>query len=223
MQMTVKDAAKAMNVAEKTVYRWIQSGGLPAYRVAGSYRINRAMLFEWATAKRVNFREDLSAEPEDLRPLPSLADALQNGGIHYRVGGADKNAVLSAMVDLLKLPDAVDRAVLRQALWTREQLQSTGVGDGIALPHVRNPGHFGFGSPAVCLGFLETPVEFGALDGNPVKVLFLPLAPDTRTHLHLLSRIAFALRHPRFKRLLEREARREDLLKAARELEPPSS
>ena len=46
MQMTVKDAAQALNVAEKTVYRWIQSGGLPAYRVAGQYRINRAMLFD---------------------------------------------------------------------------------------------------------------------------------------------------------------------------------
>ena len=76
MQMTVKDAAQALNVAEKTVYRWIQTGGLPAYRVAGEYRIDRAMLFEWATSERINFSAaDLAKDPENA-PLPTLAAAL---------------------------------------------------------------------------------------------------------------------------------------------------
>ena len=76
MQMTVKDAAKALNVAEKTVYRWIQMGGLPAYRVAGQYRINRAMLFDWATSKRINFSAEEPAKAVVEAPLPSLAAAL---------------------------------------------------------------------------------------------------------------------------------------------------
>ena len=79
MQMTVKDAAQALNVAEKTVYRWIQTGGLPAYRVAGQYRINRAMLFEWATSKRINFSAaDLVFAPH-LCPVRIAAGALGNG------------------------------------------------------------------------------------------------------------------------------------------------
>ncbi len=222
MQLTVKDAAKALNVTEKTVYRWIQSGGLPASRVAGTYRINRAMLFEWATSKRINFPMSEPAEAGEPAPLPGLADALEAGGIHYRVGGAGKPAVLQALVQLLKLPDAVDRTALLQALLAREQLQSTGVGDGVALPHVRNPAMLDLPSASVCLGFLETPVDFGALDGRKVRILFLPLAPDVRQHLHLLSRIAFALRDSRFKRLLDSEARREELLAAARALEADS-
>lgn len=220
MQLTVKDAAKALNVTEKTVYRWIQSGGLPAYRVAGSYRINRAMLFEWATSKRVNFPLAESAQDPESLPLPGLAAALQDGGIHYRVGGTDKAGVLQAMVGLLKLPDAVDREGLLQALLAREQLQSTGIGDGIALPHVRNPAMLDIPAPSVCLGFLETPVDFGALDGRKVRVLFLPLSPNTRIHLHLLSRISFALRNPRFRKLLDAEARRDELLDAARSIDP---
>lgn len=223
MQMTVKDAAKALNVAEKTVYRWIQSGGLPAYRVAGQYRINRAMLFDWATSKRINFS---ATEPaRDLEPpaLPTLAGALQEGGIHYRVGGSDKAAILKALVGLLRLPDHTDRDFLFQALMAREQLQSTGVGDGIALPHVRNPGVLEIATPMVCLCFLESPVEFGALDGKPVKVLFVPLSPDVRTHLHLLSRISFALRNPPFKATLANEGRRDEILEAARALEPENN
>ena len=220
MQMTVKDAAKALNVAEKTVYRWIQTGGLPAYRVAGQYRINRAMLFDWATSKRINFSVKEPEKPLESPPLPGLAVALQEGGIHYRVGGADKAAVLKALVGVLKLPDHVDRDFLLQSLLAREQLQSTGVGDGIALPHVRNPSVLELATPMVCLCFLEAPVEFGALDGKPVKALFAPLSPDVRTHLHLLSRLSFALRDPRFKALLANEGRRDEILDAARALEP---
>ena len=221
MQLTVKDAATALNVAEKTVYRWIQSGGLPAYRVAGQYRINRAMLFDWATAKRINFSEgETHPDADRVIPLPSLAEALQEGGIHYRVGGATKADALKSIAGLLKLPDHVNRDVLLQALMAREQLQSTGVGDGIALPHVRNPAILEIATPMVCLCFLEAPIEFGALDGKPVKTLFIPLSPDVRIHLHLLSRISFALRSPPFKTLLTGEGRRNEILDAARALEP---
>ena len=220
MQLTVKDTAKALNVAEKTVYRWIQSGGLPAYRVAGQYRINRAMLFDWATSKRINFTAEEPRTESAHVPLPTLAEALQEGGIHYRVHGADKAGLLKAVTGLLKLPDTVNREVFLQALLAREQLQSTGVGDGIALPHVRNPAVVEITTPMVCLCFLDAPVDYGALDGKPVKVLFVPVSPDVRLHLHLLSRISFALRDPRFKALLAGEGRRDEILDAARALEP---
>ena len=219
MQLTVRDAAKALNVTEKTVYRWIQNGGLPAYRVAGQYRINRAMLFDWATSKRVNFSLEEPIAPE-VHPTSTFTEALQEGGIHYRVAGTTKLDVLRAVTRLLKLSDSVDREVLLQALLAREQLQSTGVGDGIALPHVRTPAMLEIATPMVCLCFLENPVEFGALDGNPVKVLFIPLSPNVRIHLHLLSRISFALRNPQFKRLLADEARRDEIIAAAQALEP---
>jgi nitrogen PTS system EIIA component len=223
MQLTVKDTAKALNVTEKTVYRWIQAGGLPAYRVAGQYRINRAMLFDWATSKRINFSEEETHPPAANATLPTLAEALQEGGIHYRVGGGNKADLLKSVVNLLKLPDSVNRDVLYQALMAREQLQSTGVGDGIALPHVRNPAVLEITTPMICLCFLEAPVEFGALDGKPVRVLFVPLSPNVRTHLHLLSRLSFAMRDPRFKALLSGEGRRDEILDAARALEPDAT
>ena len=152
-----------------------------------------------------------------------MAAALQEGGIHYRVGGTTKTEILKALVGLLKLPDQVNRDFLFQALIAREQLQSTGVGDGIALPHVRNPAVLEITTPMICLCFLEAPVEFGALDGKPVKVLFTPLSPNVRIHLHLLSRISFALRDPKFKSLLAGEGRRDEILDAARALEPEES
>jgi len=52
MQLTVRDAAKLLAVSEKTIYRWINQGSLPAYRVNEQYRFNRAELLEWATARK---------------------------------------------------------------------------------------------------------------------------------------------------------------------------
>jgi PTS system nitrogen regulatory IIA component len=218
MQLTVKDAAKTLHVTEKTIYRWIQSGGLPVYRVAGQYRINRAMLFDWASSKRVNFAATRE-EPEPELPLPHLLDALKTGGVYYRIAGKTAPEVFRNLVRQLDLPDQVDRDFLCQSLLQRESLQSTGVGDGIALPHVRNPAILEIKTPGIALCFLENPIEFHALDGQPVDILFILLAPTVRIHLHLLSRLSFVLRDTAFKKLLHDNPGRDELYAAVSRLE----
>jgi PTS system nitrogen regulatory IIA component len=221
MQLTVKDAAQLLSVAEKTIYRWIQSGGLPAYRVAGQYRINRAMLFEWASSKRVNISPEAiqGGTGEENFAMPTFLDALKAGGIFYRAGGATKPEVLKSVVQFLQLPDQVDRNFLYQALLAREQLQSTGAGEGVALPHVRNPAVLELQSPLACICFLENSIEFGALDGKPVQTLITLLAPSMRIHLHLLSRVSFILRNPEFRETLANQAFREDILASVAKVE----
>jgi PTS system nitrogen regulatory IIA component len=59
MQLTVRDAARLLNVSEKTIYRWVAERRLPAQRVGDQYRLNRAELLEWATQNRVNASPDL--------------------------------------------------------------------------------------------------------------------------------------------------------------------
>ena len=131
--------AKLLSVSEKTIYRWLNEGIIPAYRVNDQYRFNRAELLEWATAQRSMCRPRSSRSRGQRCQPPSLMQALQAGGIFYRVDGKDKPAVLRAVVDILRLPEEVDREFLYQVLLARESLGSTGIGDGIAIPHVRNP------------------------------------------------------------------------------------
>jgi PTS system nitrogen regulatory IIA component len=219
VQLSVKDVSKLLNVTEKTVYRWIQGSGLPAYRIEGQYRINKSLLLEWATTKKINISSSMFQEPESMDALPSLVTGLQTGGIYYRIEGADKAAVLRSVVDLLKLPDGVDRDFLFQALWARESLQSTGIGDGVAIPHVRNPVVLEVDKPMVSLCFLDKPVEFGALDGLPVQILFTLISPTVRTHLHLLSRLSYALQDVGFKGALKRQATREEILRELQRVE----
>jgi PTS system nitrogen regulatory IIA component len=219
MQLTVREAARLLNVSEKTVYRWINQGSLPAYRVNEQYRFNRAELLEWATAHKVNVSADLFHEAESQGALPSLVGALEAGGIFYQVGGTDKESVLRAVVATVPLPEDVDREFLFRVLLAREALGSTGIGDGIAIPHVRNPVVLHVPRPFICVCFLEQPIDFGSLDGQPVFALFSLVNPTVRTHLHLLSRLSFALHDPRFKAVITRRAPREEILDEARRVE----
>lgn len=220
MKLTVRDAAHLLKVTEKTIYRWIKQGVIPAYQINDQYRFNRAELLEWATSRKISVSPEIFAEPEGGEaPPPSLSEALREGGIHYRVGGADKAAVLHAAVDMMKLLEEVDREFLYQVLLAREALGSTGIGEGIAIPHVRNPIVLHLSRPMVMLCFLERPVDFGALDGQPVTALFILISPTVRAHLYLLSRLGFALRDVDFKNAVLHQASREEILEALRRVE----
>jgi PTS system nitrogen regulatory IIA component len=89
----------------------------------------------------------------------------------------------------------LEAAAIYEALLQRERLGSTGIGEGIAIPHGKLPGLtriFGL------VARLEKPIDFEALDGQHVDVLFLLLAPEGAgaDHLKALSRVARVLREP---------------------------
>src|SRR5437868_10985530 len=106
MQLSIRDLTKLLNTTESTVSRWIRQRGLPAQQVGGQYRVNRAELLEWATTNNVKVSlelfDHLDAEAETV---PSLAEALEIGGIHYQLQDTSKTQALRALVQVLPLPD----------------------------------------------------------------------------------------------------------------------
>jgi len=220
MQLTVREVGKFLSVSESTVVRWIKQRGLPAQHVGGQYRFNRAELLEWATANRIKVAAELFDHPDSpAEPSPSVAEALEVGGIFYQVQDTNKNQALRALVQLLPLPEGTDRDLLLHLFLAREASASTGIGDGIALPHVRNPIVLNVTRPMVTLCFLEKPVDFGALDGKPVQVLFSLVSPTMRCHLQLLAHLSFALHDAKFKEVVLRQGKREEILQEARRVE----
>jgi PTS system nitrogen regulatory IIA component len=214
MQLTVRDAARALQVSEKTLHRWITQRGLPAHHIENQYRFNASELLEWATTQGVQVNPDL-LQPGGAAPLPRFTAALTAGGVHYRLPGLDKQAVLSRVVSLLKLPPEIDRAAFLQVLLAREAAGSTAIGEGIAIPHVRDPIVLRIAAPVVTLCFLEQPVHFDAIDGKPVHTLFALVTPTVREHLHLLSFLGYVLRDEGFKSALRRQAPPAEILAEA--------
>lgn len=135
-----------------------------------------------------------------------VVDLLAPERVKVPLEGLDKESILAELVDLATQSAglAARRDEIHQAVWEREEVLSTGIGDGIALPHAKIGG---LDTVAVAAGVSRGPVEFGALDAEPVRLLFLVLGPETAAdvQVRLLSRIS---------RLLSGESLRQRLVSA---------
>ncbi len=195
MRLTVRDAATLLHVGEREILAGIRDGSLPAHRSRERYLLNGVELLEWAGTRGIAVSAEM-LESLDVSGSLTLAGALRAGGIHHGVPGRDREAVLRRAVERLPLPGDADREYLLQALLAREAMGSTAVGHGIAIPHVRRPLVLDVPRAVVSLCLLAQPVEYGAPDGEPVRAFFLIVSPTVRAHLHLLARLAHALRDP---------------------------
>ena len=216
MQLSVREVARLLKISENTVYRWVDERSLPAQQVDSQYFFNKAELLEWAALRKVDVAPAIFAPtPGGNGAAPTLRAALESGGIFYDVGGTDRESVLRAVVERVTVPADFDRELLLELLLVRESHGTTAVGDGIAIPHPRTPIVAPIENPSITLCYLKQPVPYGAADGQPVHVVFMLLAPNVRTHLQLLARLACTLRDEQFRRAVIGREKPEAILAAA--------
>ncbi len=208
-----------LNVSTKTIYRWLAEGRIPGYRVHKQYRFDRAELIEWASAQRlvVPPHVEVAAEHGEVR-IPRFDEALDGGGIHYRVGGGTREDVLRNAVGALRIVEDAEREGLAGALNAREDLAPTAIGDGFAIPHLRNPLRFEIRRPILALCYLEAAVDWSAPDGLPVGILLIAVGPTVRSVLRLHIEALFALRDAGFRGAVREHAPREAILQEARRM-----
>ena len=220
MQLTLRQATEYLEVSEETIRRWIKQRGLPAHRVNERLHLNAIELWEWATENGVRVsRRLLEHERRAPEPIPPLSTMLEAGGIHHDVLGDDRSAVLREVVRRLPLPDAVDRDFVQAVLEAREAMGSTGIGNGIAIPHVRNPILLQVSEPRVTLCLLRHPIDFAAIDGKPVFALFTVVSSTVPAHLRTLAQLGFVLHDEALRSRLEARAGAAQILARIRELE----
>ena len=108
-------------------------------------------------------------------------------------GAPDKPRLLRELADRAAGALGLDASKLAAALFRREDLGSTGLGGGIAIPHARLAG---IPQPFSVLAILRTPIAFDAIDDRPVDIVFLLVAPDSGDALKALAGISRILREP---------------------------
>jgi len=215
MEIGVKQAAKLLKVADKTIYRWVQGRQIPFYRVGNQYRFSRSELLSW-----VSSHSTASASLVENKSCSILlAESLRAGGIFYRVGGHDVRSVLEEIVGMMKLPKQTNLAQVVDLLCKREKLATTGMGEGIAFPHCRDITLPGLTVPMVSLAFLEQPIDFLAIDANPVHTVFTLLSPTSQSNIRLMSRLAYAVRISAFSTALKEVAPRSVLFDVAEQID----
>ena len=131
-----------------------------------------------------------------------LSEILDEENIIPDLKARDKKGVLEELAEaIVNSESLLDKNSLVKVLLEREQLGSTGIGDGVAIPH----GKFhGVNQPVISFGRSLKGLDFGSMDGEPVFLFFLLVAPENSASIHLkaLARIARILKNSSFRKIL---------------------
>lgn len=221
MQLSIEQVASRLRMPLETLQRWVRQGKIPMQHVRGGYFIHLEMLQRWAADHQLHLEPDTPAlliqaeTPEAEGILP----AMRRGGIFHGLGAGTKQDALRSAVDRIPNLHTEECREVLDKLVEREGLASTGIGHGIAVPHPRSDLLISLTRPQITTCFLARPVEFDAVDGQPVSVLMVMLSGSTRLHLGLLSKLSFHLRNRAFRELLLTAPPAEILLDKVAQLE----
>lgn len=112
-----------------------------------------------------------------------LLDHLSVGSIKVPLAATNKQAAIEELVDLLAADGRVKSGpTLKEAVWTRELTRTTGIGNGLAIPHGKCSG---VESLAIALGKPANPMDFASIDGKPVRLIILLASPPDKTSDHI--------------------------------------
>lgn len=131
-----------------------------------------------------------------------LAEILKESSIVADIRGKTKKDILTELVEQLKAAGLIrDVDTVVKIIMEREALGSTGIGDGVAIPHGKMKDA---GNILCAFGISKNGVDFDSVDGEPVHIFFLVLAPEDSAsqHLKILSRISRILRDQSFRKKL---------------------
>jgi PTS system nitrogen regulatory IIA component len=180
--LTIEEVAKYLRVSERTVYDWAQKGDIPSGKIGTVWRFKKSDIETW-----VNDR--LSGNRMASRTASVPVDAIISTDRILFLDYSSKRDVLLALSDnLAGAPQVKNRQELTQEILRREELMSTAIGRGIAIPHIRLSSVTDL---VVSVGISRTDIiDFQALDDEPVRLVFM-IAAAYNQHAYYLQTLSF--------------------------------
>lgn len=186
--LTIEEVAKMLRVSERTVYEWAQKGEIPAGKFGSAWRFKRTEISKWIDAR-------LKSPKQPFMPLPIDLGAVLDPSRVAFLDSRTKEDALTALVEVLaQAPQVHDGNELLAQVFRREELMSTGIGLGVAVPHVRlNSVDDLVMAVGVCR---EALTDYESLDGDPVRILCMIAAKTDQhaKHIKALSAVSKRLK-----------------------------
>ena len=129
----------------------------------------------------------------------NLSDILSIECVQAPLAATDKQGAINELVDLLAANDKIkDPEGLKDAVWSREQTRTTGIGHGLAIPHGKCDC---ITTPTLAIGRPATPMDFESMDSQPVELIVLLASPtaSTREHIEALASVSRIMNNPTFR------------------------
>ncbi|HXG10462.1 MAG TPA: PTS sugar transporter subunit IIA [Gemmataceae bacterium] len=202
--MTLDQLAAYLQRDVREVSKMASRGYLPGQKVKGEWRFARAEINHWLETQLPSYTEqqltaletagDRSADPE-----PMLAELLPEACVAVPLAATTRASVLRELVALAERSWQVyDPDAILQAIIQREEMASTALPSGVAIPHPRRPLPNALGESVVAYGRTASGIPFGGPRGTLTDIFFLVCCRDDRTHLRVLARLSRLFLRPGF-------------------------
>lgn len=188
--LTIKQLSEYLMVSEKTIYRMVDKGLLPALRIGAQWRFRKRDIDGWLDerVRKVEVEgqkavlEELAPSEIDIHPL------LLPENVWLGVPPMSRDELLSWIVAHATLEPGVDRQALTESIRARELVCSTALVENAAFPHPNEPADFRFSRKRILLAVMREPVDFHDPNGNRPRVIMVILARTTQGYLLTISR-----------------------------------
>jgi PTS system nitrogen regulatory IIA component len=202
--MDLDQLARYLQRDVREVTRMASRGYLPGHKVSGEWRFSRPEINHWIetqmhayTEQELAALENTGGRSPDQEPLISVL--LQEACMAVPLAAGTRSSVLKELVRLAENSWQVyDPEAIATAIRQREDMGSTALGSGVAIPHPRRPLAAALGESVMAYGRTASGIPFGAAHGNLTDVFFLVCCRDDRTHLRVLARLSRLLLRPDF-------------------------
>jgi PTS system nitrogen regulatory IIA component len=210
--MTLEEVAKMLGADIRRVERMAKRGEIPCRKVGGQLRFNRAEITEWLQRTMGGMSHEglaevdagITTQRQTQQDEAIIAPLLRPEAISTSLGSRTKNSALRELVALAEKTGLVlDAKTLLDAVVHREEMCSTAIERGIAIPHPRRPLPDAIAEPILAVARTGRGLAFGAPDGRLTSLFFLTASKDDRHHLHILARLCRMLRDENFVSQLE--------------------
>ncbi len=202
--LTPEEVAEYLRVSERTVYNWAQRGEIPAGKIGTTWRFKRSDIEEWVNRK-LSAPEGTAQEAPDRERIIRIEDIITEDRVIFLNHRHKRDALLELIDCLATSPRIKDREELEREIFKREELMSTGIGQGIAVPHVRI---HSVTDLVGAVGISKFDIEdYQSLDNQPVRIIIM-LAGAYNQHAKYLKALSY------ISAKLKQEEVRESLLTA---------
>ncbi|MCL2720443.1 MAG: PTS sugar transporter subunit IIA [Treponema sp.] len=197
--LTLEEVAKYLRISERTVYDCAQKGEIPAGKIRTAWRFKKSEIDRWVNEKLTSTNYNPHASQINIQSILSLHRIL------FLNHSSKRDALLALSENLSAAPQVKNRQELSSEILKREELMSTAIGCGIAIPHVRLSSVTDL---VVSVGISQTNiVDFHPLDDEPVRLVFM-IAAAQNQHAYYLQTLSW------FSNRLKNKELRESLLSA---------
>ncbi|WP_028975237.1 PTS sugar transporter subunit IIA [Spirochaeta cellobiosiphila] len=189
--LTLSEVAQYLKVSEKTIHRMIGENAIPCAKIGGQWRFLQDMIDDWLlTQMRVVPQQTYLDTLQAQREVISIGRLLNPDSVVMDLVPGKAETALMTITKAMESAGIIDDwELFHRQLTEREKMMSTGVGNGIAVPHPRNTGRPPIVHSGVGIGYCREGIDFNAIDGNKTKLFMVIASSSDPVHVKVMSQL----------------------------------